>query len=37
MEQSRGKQSIAFAHPPCIESSASVAGKKEGDGRWAIS
>ena len=32
MEQSRGKQSIAFAHPPCIESSASVAGKKEGDG-----
>ena len=32
MEQSRGKQSIAFAHPPCIESSASVAGKKEGNG-----
>ena len=30
--QTIGKQSICFAHPPYILSSASVVGKKEGEG-----
>lgn len=32
MQQIVGKQSIEFEHPPCILSSASVVGKKEGEG-----
>lgn len=32
MTQVKGKQSIAFEHPPYILSSASIVGKKEGDG-----
>ena len=32
MQQTIGKQSLEFEQPPCILSSASVVGKKEGDG-----
>ncbi len=32
MQQAIGKQSIAFEHPPCILSTASIVGKKEGEG-----
>ncbi|MCD7981840.1 MAG: stage V sporulation protein AD [Clostridiales bacterium] len=32
MSEQRGRQSLCFSHPPCIVSSSSVVGKKEGEG-----